>query len=603
MRQDSAKAELLRIQRSRRDRSMKKAAKGCQRLPKAIPQRLELKMSILRILLLRASVEACWLKGTRASCCYGHTQNCVEAELSKCCAAPSSESIMEILRSNDPMLPMQHLNKLRDRSLRSAAAALLHETWKKAMLDINRVKNQTIKGQLPLLGTAFRSALLYFLSLHALHRSIRSRLMQGILAREALLWSGFTSIYVAAWGPKDFCRCVEAGEFFSRIGAVLLQTGIGENYFPKIFLNVSNLEHRALSIQNCRRHEIDSLDATVVLRTAFSSQCIPGDLATLITLLHGCILEQDLEKVLKLHEAIFHLGTFVSDCLDTRTWRFNVRHTALHYARLLWTLRNISSFDAELQRQMAWAPRSALFRQSFSLPGLGSPWYNQCGPHHLHHVKLLPDQSDASQLHGPFCTELGRFWLELEYEKEEEAALSTLLVVPITMSWEANPWHHLHWWLPAIWYVKGHLGLDDVEVALVFPHGDINWAMSTARGRDLKSRAHTEPSTWSILQHRFPFPEYSKKHWTGEGLHADFLKQISSQSALALSEYYARSFRQVILGLPSLRSFLQTPQLPCTALKEVREWIQRSVKRTPVTLALLQRPSEHGRRIANFEEV
>ncbi|CAK8988273.1 unnamed protein product [Durusdinium trenchii] len=597
----------------------------------------------------------CWsFRRSRALCCYdlARKEACFSSveDMERCCGDPVSrhihEMIYQLLPSDDPQVPfLARLRSVHSHKSHVAAAFFVHEFLKQALLELKFVENHTILGELPFMRTAFQVALRYFLCLHVLHRFLRTpRFVQAILRREDLLWSGFTRIYFAAWGARDFCRCVEAGEFFSRTGAQLLQAGVGRAHFPQVFLNSSSIEHQALSLQNCRLHTDMDLEAGSIVRTAFFSQCIPGDLSTLLSLLHGCILEQDLTKVLLLHEGIFQLATFAQDCLDIRTWEFSVRDAALHYARLVWLLlqnagqQNRVIFGARLQKRIAWARRSSLFGQRLSSPGTGSAWYSQCGPHTLHLVQLLSPSHNQTR-HGPLCTEFGRFWLylnhlprpveELQADStnsdsgcEAEATAPVLLVIPITMSWEANPWHHLHWWIPVIWYSKIFLQLQerDTDVALVFPHAETDWAISTAEGRklDWNFRGHTEPSIWSILQHDFPFKtEEAMMHWRVDsknllGLHADLLKWISERPARPLAKYYGCSYGRVILGLPSLRSFLQTPQLTCAKLDQVKQWVQGTPgfnrqtsqpSAAGLTLAVLQRPQQDGRRIQNYDEV
>lgn len=550
----------------------------------------------------------CWDSGhTRAACCYDK-QKCFDE---KCCADPFERLTPAIEAVNK--LPLAHrLQQLIAstdglKGLRSpvAATSFLHKSWKYAQIQLDLLQNRTLQGELPSMDVAFQSTLMYFVSLQALHRSTRAS-MQAMLRREVQLWLAFTRIYNTALGQRDFCRCVEAGEFYSRTSAQLLQTGVGSLHFPRVLLNGSTWEHRAISLQNCRVQDARDLEAKTLLRTAHSSQCIPGDLSALIGLLHGCILEKEFRKVISLHEGIFQLATFAQDCLDTQTWGFSARDAALYYARILlsfikmkdmkdgndglvWPrIRAISQiaqirFDAKLQKRFAWARTSSLFRQVLTTPGTGAPWHRQCGPHFLDLVQILPHEGSATEPHGPLCTEHGRFWLYLNErsvsEVDEGVLHGILMVVPITMSWEANPWHHLHWWLPLIWYSKIFLQLDaeDVDIAFAFPHAEIDFRTSTAQGRnlDVNFKGHTEPEIWSVLQHDFPFKsDKAMMHWSPTGIHAGLLRWISAREAKPLMKYYGQSYQRLIMGLPSLRSFLQTPQIPCSSIAEVRGWVQ-----------------------------
>ncbi|CAJ1378557.1 unnamed protein product [Effrenium voratum] len=587
----------------------------------------------------------CWTAGrTRAYCCYiaRRQQECFQ-DADTCCQASSVNLGQSVFAKLLEQLPselfgyLQRLVQSRQKALYSpAATALTHELLKRAVVEISRAKNSTKVGELPFLGTAFRATFLYFLSLHGLRRFIPAKYKSSMMRREPLLWSGFTDVYFGAWGRRDFCRCVEAGEFFSRTNTQLAQSGIGRVDFPRTFLN-DTLEHHALSAQNCHMFEEGTLHPEATLRVAFSSQCISGDIATLITLLHGCILEQDMNKVVLLHEGIFQLSTFAVDCLDARLWGFTVRDAALHFARLIWviwTKKQTFAFDAALQRGIAWsrAGRARGETGQSATPGTGAPWNSQCGPHVLSAAVVQDPEGLSSygspSTHGPLCTELGRFWLQLKLQTVPPAppeSSRTLAVLPITMSWESNPWHHLHWWLPAIWYFKIQLNLSpkDVDVALVFPRADIDWAISTAEGRtlDVNFRGHTEPAVWSILQHTMPFTtEEAMKHWGPDGIHRTILGWLSEAKAKALVEFYGASYNRLIMGLPSLRFFLQTPGLTCSAIARVRHWIQSlgyfsagamhnsdtgssALPAGLLKLAIIQRPDADGRRILNLDEV
>eukprot|EP00931_Biecheleriopsis_adriatica_P050680 TRINITY_DN29364_c0_g1_i1.p1 TRINITY_DN29364_c0_g1~~TRINITY_DN29364_c0_g1_i1.p1 ORF type:complete len:806 (+),score=142.25 TRINITY_DN29364_c0_g1_i1:107-2524(+) len=604
---------------------------------------------------------ACWTWSlSRSACCYGGSGSarCFRSseEAKRCC----SPRLVKVGPSAFLGLPfpdepsalvhyLQHLMRL-DR-LRAAghlspvsAAHYISKALTSALHEIMSAQNMTsaTPGQLPSVDLAYHVTMKYFLSLEVLKRKTSSASGAALLRREAALWYGFTEVYRSAWGVTDFCRCVEAAEFYSRLTTALQQAGIGRADLGRVFLNATLPEHQALQSQTCSQYDEEELGSDRMGKIAFSSQCMPGDLALSILLLQSCILEQDMRKVLALQRSIFELSTFAADCLDSEHWGFNVRDAAVQNAKVVWelarrpSLQGVVPMDSALQSRLAWARHRNLFSQNLgatltptrSSPGAGmEPWHQQCGPHtHLGSLRLsAPQAAHQPSTLGPLCNELGRFWLKVHLEQTSSLArLRTLAVIPITMSWEANPWHHLHWWIPAISYFKVSLKLssDDLDIALVFPHVEADWAMSTSTARSLHSRSRTEPEDWSILQHAWPFTtEESMMHWRPEGIHADVLAWLSSQPAVSLAECYGKSYRSLILGLPPLRVFVQTPRMTCTDLAAVRSWVQSTPKfaaaassrgqlgesettpRRLLRLAIIQRARSDGRRISNLEEV
>ena len=191
----------------------------------------------------------CWASGhTRATCCYGSRKHqCFDIfdDVERCCSAPLAHlgPLKQIIEKLPPISAylLHQVLAYTQKGLRSPVAAtfLVHESWKHAQIHLDRVRNWTVEGELPSMETAFGATLTYFVSLHALHRSMHRSMramqvsMQAMLRREVRMWAGFTRIYTAAWGQRDFCRCVEAAEYYSRTGAQLLQTGVGSLYFPR----------------------------------------------------------------------------------------------------------------------------------------------------------------------------------------------------------------------------------------------------------------------------------------------------------------------------------------------------------------------------------
>ena len=524
----------------------------------------------------------CWSGSqVRSRCCYG-AQRCFAEP---CCTARKL-NYGHLGFPGFEGLPLDLSGRLRD-LLQSRGAALVRgraavlTTWllrrAETELDFLRNTSQESPGHLRDMGPAYQAVLIFFVIMHGLRKQLSALVMSALLSREAQLWPRFREIYTAAWGRRDFCRCVEAGEYFARANAQFLELNIGRQEFLKGFLNGSSWEHRAISLQTCDGHE--SVHPRAVQLMASSSQCIPGNLATLIVLLHSCILEQDIGKTMMLSAGIFQLATFVGECIDVDFWGFSARDTVLHYARLIWDVGAGPFRTVELRpsvlRRMAW--NRALLNQVPEVPGTRASWNLQCGPHDLGSSMVGPGGA-LSTLYGPLCTELGRFWLHGQFTRAPVNVHShrVLAVFPVTMAWEANPWHHLHWWLPALWYYKLVKQVDSMQldVALVFPRTDIDWAVSTAQGRlvDASFTGHTEPSAWSLLQHSWP--QVSSELWGQGGLHAGVIRWLSQQPARALEDVRGESYSSVIIGLPSMRFFLQTPGLTCHQIFAIRSWVQ-----------------------------
>ncbi|CAK0908274.1 unnamed protein product, partial [Prorocentrum cordatum] len=200
-----------------------------------------------------------------------------------------------------------------------------------------------------------------------------------------------------------------------------------------------------------------------------------------------------------------------------------------------------TSVHRPLLRRLAWRhsrPASGAFRDA---AGGGA----RCVPRHLGGPLRLGLGGlrglFASSVHGPFCTEIGRFWLRLPTEPVESADSSTLAVIAVTYAWWANPWHHLHWWIPALWYFKVALNLeaDDVDIGLVVPHQDAEWGKGAA-----------EPPEWSYLQASWPRKALPRRqHWQPGGLHADVLGWLSARPPRPLGELRGQSYGTIVLGL------------------------------------------------------
>ena len=562
-----------------------------------------------RDLLQEPERSSCWKEGrARSHCCYGAGAGAggcfLSTEEQEVCCAYRSLNYGHLgfpgLEGLPKHLAAQLRGLLRRRVSRGRAAAMTAALLRGARDELESLRNTSrLNGfggrlaELPDMSAAYRAFMVYFVVFHGLRKRLSSAILFALVNRETHLWSGFRGVYTAAWGHRDFCRCVEAGEFFARANSQFLELGIGQSHFLQAFLNGTSWQHNALSLQGCERNDDDMVHPRAIQLMAASSQCVPGNLATLIILLHSCILEQDMRKAFMLSAGIFQLATFAGDCVDAAYWGFTARDAILHYARLVWEVgagrpRTVVLHHT-LLKHMAW--RKASLNRAPRLPNPEPHSWNQCGPHELGASTIggaIVRPLGRSFQHGPYgplCTELGRFWLQAEILKDPEAVQNlqtqrVLAILPITMAWEANPWHHLHWWLPALWFYKLTKRIDasQLEVALVFPHEDIDWAKSTAKGRilDANFRGHTEPDQWSLLETKWPKLAKNVRHFAAGGLHTGVLRWLSSQPARPLQEFHGESYSNVVLGLPSMRFFLQTPQLTCHQISAVKRWVQSS---------------------------
>eukprot|EP00439_Symbiodinium_sp_Y106_P086124 s228_g31.t1 len=576
----------------------------------------------------------CWNEDkVRSRCCYGGPSACPLEE--KCCAYRSLNYGHLSLPGLEG-LPSELLHRLRvlfrsrGEALTGGGAAALAAEWLRRArdeLDYRRNISRAFPGQLPDMSTAYQAFLVYFVVLLGLRKRLSSGMISALLSREPGLWLRFQGVYVVAWGRKDFCRCVEAGEFFARSQAQFEELGLGQRHFLQSFLNGSEWQHLAISLQRCDKNEDDMVHPRAIQLMASSSQCVPGNLASLIILLHSCILEQDLRKTLMLSAGIFQLATFAADCLDAQYWGFTARDAVLHHARLLWEVgrgevREAVQLQPILLKRFAWS-RAFL---NLAPPAKAPSTSSRCGPHEVG-SSTIGVAKLGRFTYGPLCTELGRFWLQAEILKDQQFQQETdtkrvLAIIPVTMAGEANPWHHLHWWLPALWFykLKKQIEARHLEVALVFPHEEIDWATSTAQGRvvDASFRGHTEPGEWSFLQPTWPTTGSVSAHFAADGVHAGVLQWLSEVPARPLQSFQGESYSNVIIGLPSLRFFLQTPEMSCHQVSAVRRFLVRSIpdfelvpeRGSPgyspgdsLQLALLQRQAADGRQIENFEEV
>ncbi|CAE7547485.1 atrA [Symbiodinium necroappetens] len=577
----------------------------------------------------------CWNEDkVRSRCCYGGPIACSLEE--KCCAYRSLNYGHPGLPGLEG-LPSELFHRLRvlfrshGKALTRGGAAMAAEWLRRARKELDNLRNvsRAFPGQLPDMSAAYQAFLAYFVVFFGLRKRLSSAVISALLSREPGLWLRFQDIYAAAWGQRDFCRCVEAGEFFARSQAQFEELGVGQRHFLQRFLNGSEWQHHAISLQRCDKNEDDMVHPRAIQLMASSSQCVPGNLASLIILLHSCILEQDLRKTFMLSAGIFQLATFAAECLDAQYWGFTARDAVLHHARLIWEVVRGQVRAVQLQpmllKRFAW---NAFLNRKAPALQVSSSSTSSCGPHEVG-SSTIGVAKLGRFTYGPLCTELGRFWLQAEILKDQRATDTkrVLAIIPVTMAGEANPWHHLHWWLPALWFykLKKQIDASHLEVALVFPHEEIDWATSTARGRvvDATFRGHTEPREWSFLQPTWPRQSglslsVSEHFVPPHGVHAGVLQWLSELPPRPLQSFEGESYGNVILGLPSLRFFLRTPEMSCHQVSALRRFLLRSFPDRselvpergspgssphPLQLALLQRPAGDGRQIENFEEV
>ncbi|CAE8684202.1 unnamed protein product [Polarella glacialis] len=438
---------------------------------------------------------------------------------------------------------------------------------------------------------------------------------------------------------------------------VLAKEPCTEDQCTEVFRREKTLRNLKELELDCTGSELADLKPAAMLATIFSTQCLPGDLAMALLTLQDCILAQEWTKALVLHQSLLQLAFFAADCLDEGYWGFSVRDVAVEQARMIWEMaqrslrKSFSLLSRLLPARLAWSPWRGLEsevgkqqqqqeRQQQQQQQLqqqqqqqqlgwrpGQAWHQQCGPHLVSGpVGIAKSQGATGPPLGPLCTESGRFWLTLDLDhKPWSWRPRALAIIAVTFAWTSNPWHHLHWWLPALLQLKGmlQLGSDALDVALVFPHEAAAWETSSSTYVDPQSPQRSEPERWSILQHGWPLradvsPEESSRPWQPQGIHADVLRWLSDRPAAPLADFQGANYEQLVLGLPSLRFVTQTPQVTCSQLAAVRRWVGSRAEvgaaaatdvssatrsRPPWRVSVLQRSAGEGRLLRNFEEV
>ncbi|CAJ1443782.1 unnamed protein product [Effrenium voratum] len=582
---------------------------------------------------------SCWDGlATRTACCYGGSGHlCFQGEYTfeRCCSpravALGPEAFQGFVAPKDQLFPAFLLRLRTLASPGGSAAAPVAQLLRFLLDTLSDMVNATKAGRSP---KSFESAwyfmMEYYVALEALRRRLSPNFRKALVRREALIWQSFTSLVRVQWGYTDFCRCMEAAEFYSFVRSSFWRGGLPKRRFAAALLNRSR-GHFQVDGKTCRNTDLIMLQPPSMFSQVFSSQCLPGDIAQFIVHGQECLLEHDLEKFLTLQRSLMQLGTVVADCLDSHFWGYTARDLAVELGKAVWQVAQREG-SAQLGRsflgRLAWAPRRGVESDSALSTGstqwLGQPWHLQCGPHTVEGpVEVLrrrgwvgPDSGVyvGSSAFGPLCTEIGRFWISMGLRYADAAEHDrALLILPITyVSW-SNPWHHMHWWLPAL-ELKRTLG--DVDLALVFPMEDADWGRSAKIKVDTsrpEAMQRSEPFHWSFLQHTWPkmVGDLRIRHlrqWKPGGFHEDVLRWISNRPPRQLQDYYGAIYSKVIMGLRPLRFQVQTSAFGCHSLSEVRAWIRATTefRRLPPLqaapgLAVLQR--RWDRAIKNLPEI
>eukprot|EP00929_Paragymnodinium_shiwhaense_P020311 TRINITY_DN13585_c1_g3_i1.p1 TRINITY_DN13585_c1_g3~~TRINITY_DN13585_c1_g3_i1.p1 ORF type:complete len:773 (+),score=168.07 TRINITY_DN13585_c1_g3_i1:94-2412(+) len=585
----------------------------------------------------------CWNAGfTRSLCCYGGTQGCFDGgdELTQqaCCRAGSvlaGPEVLDKLTQQGDSYFVSFLQRLvsymkqRPNHGKGAATAHVIRQLNTARKHLDHLRNESRRqyGKLHQTSTAVLFSLAYFVSLAANKAWMTKKALAGVERRERILWSHFREAYRNMFaGHTDFCRCMEAGEFYSHINSYLQTAGLSGRFFLGRMFNGSSKEHGILRAQGCRTTPLEAFLPETALSLMFSTGCIPGDTAMAILLLENCILEQDIQKALFLQDTLFRFATLGSDCIDTAFWSFTPRDAGLQYGNMVWELakqpRGYRTLEKGLLRKLAWVPDQESMR-------IAEAWQDGCtpvdvqGPVSLDLQKVDDESSWTPETPavGPLCTEIGRFWLPLRLPPSTSSPERLLVIIPVTFSWWANPWHHLHWWIAAIWHYKIVLKLDpeQTDVGLTFPAGEANWGRAVSH--KVKEAVRAEPTTWSYLrgtwQKNLETGQYNLKPWQEGGLHLELLAWLSTRPAVPLEELTKNHYKRVVVGIPPMRYTVQSHPMRCSQIRAVKAFVESTPQYVAQVAAedsqagradrkrvvFLQRSSAEGRTILNLEEV
>jgi len=466
------------------------------------------------------------------------------------------------------------------------------------------------------------------------------------LHNERVVWQLFSEMYRYALGRIDVNRCMEGEPWYAHIAAVLRGAQEQSASGGVTLVNSGSASRDQMVVaQGCDQLDVEQIGIGASVSLFLTTGCVSGDIAAGLLLLQNCILEHDVHKTLQVYGSLFALATLAFSAHDFTFWTFHVRDIAIGFANALLTFARMPKknawFSHEIVEQLLWVvhkidiENDSVYRY---LPVEG------CGPHVLKgplmlekplvlkaSVRSLVDAQSNLVEHdaGPVCTEFGRFWVPIWTSRVEDLSSVSLVVIVITTASWPNPWHHSHWWIPAIWYIGVQLRLKPAEVqfGLVFAHENSSFSSVVQASFDnkvkhkLKLMERAEPEEWSSAQYYWPRRKKKKAHgdpkrfFSLQGLHGELITLLSSHTAKPLSELYGRPYREIIVGQLPLRWTLNTPGMSCGQIRAAvsfvrgtrrfREVISRprrttSPRQNRITLLFIQRQHEEGRFLANL---
>lgn len=544
------------------------------------------------------------------------------------------EAFIGFLSPKDTAFP-DSLVELRRISRHQGGRAAHRVVWTRRILlqSLYDVLNVTDAGVRKNIEGPYFFLMQYYVTLEALRRKLTSNFRRVLVRKEAEIWKRFSEVVRQQWGYADYCRCLEAAEFYSYVRQALWHSQIPSRHFVAQLLNHSRGGIFTTDGSICRSMDLQMASPPSVFGQAlYASQCLPGDVAQFLTHGQECLLEHEFEKFLRIQHSLLFLVTLVMDCLDTKFWGFSPRDVAVELGKAIWQVAKREKALIPLTKsflgQFAWSPHRGVENEKMDVdfdspwygPWQGQPWHVLCGPHSVTGpAEVTPSQGFGEsylgpKYFGPLCTESGRFWLSIGFRQVHTALHErTLLIFPVTYSDWSNPWHDLHWWIPAL-DLKKRLQLEakDVDIALAFPFPDCDWGTTAKLLVDQAKGVFTrsEPEHWSFLQHMWPKAVNRRiRAWKPKGLHEDVLRWLSDRPARQLKDYYGQSYAKIILGLRSLRFQVFSSSFDCGEMRDVANWIRHTPQYTalgpdrPVEeLAVLQRPLKEGRAILNLGE-
>eukprot|EP00929_Paragymnodinium_shiwhaense_P076213 TRINITY_DN39142_c0_g1_i1.p1 TRINITY_DN39142_c0_g1~~TRINITY_DN39142_c0_g1_i1.p1 ORF type:complete len:754 (-),score=114.72 TRINITY_DN39142_c0_g1_i1:213-2474(-) len=446
---------------------------------------------------------------------------------------------------------------------------------------------------------------------------------------EEELWDVTGGIWWGAYRNVDHCRCAENDVWYMSIGSRLREIAARMQKVDAISMTLGQKTKEgeavweAMTSVQCETEageDYQALSSIIV-----TSACVPGDVGRVLLALQTCLFEGQLERVLQQYEGLLPAATYAIVCHDAAYWQFDPRDVFRTQAASVWML---ASFPTELQPLDPAMISRMLFRSRSHRSKLTDtrliPSSPKCAPTALEGpFELLPEGDDRTETIelGPFCTEMGKFWLnvstmETPAEPHFVEKLPVLAIIYATWPEWANPWHHVHWWVPALWYWRLHEGLDPADLQLGFV-----FAKKGCRSYERLGELVRE-ETPECSQAGYEWPEHAPgssfdEAFYGHGgrrLHADVLEMLSTRAAAPLKALIGQRFVRGVLGLPPLSWTTKTPAMTCSQVRSVANLV-RSVPQYQAEPALprlvpfkrrgylLQRTQEQGRMIENEMEV